>query len=670
MLDKVVSLLLVSAAMSMQELDEATSSCSSEVAAQPRSSLLQREKSFLQMARSPRSQERRRWTGSSITIDFTSQSPDMKNVAMKTKPDFSYDGTTVTTVDKTWYQLSFANEEGGQVFSDSNSDKVNLYGFKPTASGLINSNENRIWTASPTKSFAKQVSGIEVTGVPGVEKWKYNVVLGKNAGEDFHMYPSDQIMKRNGTSLYVTFECFGFGGKVCDNGDVVISKIIFTVQNPVDKAKIADPEDVVATTLVSQLATEEEQTSKERWQSLRGRWTGESAVTVDFRAKSADMAVVGSKTVPDFNYDGKNVSKIDKIFYEVSFAQTDEGHSLSDISGDKINIFGFHPGSNGLINSNQDRLWTAEPTEKNSTLVYGIMVSNVPKIQKWKYSIEFGKPPPEDLKVYPSDGTVERDEKNLYLTLECSSALTCIDGDILISQITFSPAEEKNAKRDFTPSVAQMDAKKMDEKKSQWSGQAITIDFDSKSTDMDLIETKSMRDWYLTEAVKVNKSYLEAMVPVEDGGQATCGKDGVRVFGFQNKTSGIANDPAARVWTAKPNAKGAKLVYGIQVLNVGPVSEWNYSISYLLTPPSKLKVYPADGSVKRSKKGHLYVAFVCDDDTECNANSLTISKATFTPQGKLQTPEQLAKLHKDETIVINSTVDDTGDSGLREAMGH
>lgn len=172
------------------------------------------------------------------------------------------------------------------------------------------------------------------------------------------------------------------------------------------------------------------------------RWAG-AAINIDFTKLSSAAATLGRKTFPNWDYDGSRMTQHQKEYLEIAFPQAAGVQASSQPPIDKINIFGFAKGASGLVNSNGNRIWTEEPTASDATLVYGIMLTNIPPGKEWRYNINFSKTPlnpDSDLKIWPADGKVYQQDGNLYLTIECNSPNLCADGNLVMSSVTFTPS--------------------------------------------------------------------------------------------------------------------------------------------------------------------------------------------------------------------------------------
>merc|ERR1719148_427561 len=151
----------------------------------------------------------------------------------------------------------------------------------------------------------------------------------------------------------------------------------------------------------------------------------------------------------------------------MTFVERDGGQIFANFSADKVNIFGFENTTSGLLNSNANRIWTAKPTDKAAKpkLLYGIQLTNVPTIHKWKYSITFGKSPPLSLKMFPENGICgvnPEDQNSIYVGIECFDEMECEDGDINIIKVTFEPIKDdlptpEQVENKTTPAVTKTD---------------------------------------------------------------------------------------------------------------------------------------------------------------------------------------------------------------------
>jgi len=418
----------------------------------------------------------------------------------------------------------------------------------------------------------------------------------------------------------------------------------------------------------------------EEVEQQREDWTGK-VVDIDFGSTSLDMQGVNILSYSDFSDAGESAVNATKPYMEMTFNRTEEGQILSNSPNEKILMFGFKEGTAGLTNVNLNRIWSGNPKNSDSKKVYGFIMTAVPGKKAWKYNILFAKAPPGALKTYPKNGMVQRMKDKAFVTMTCDDEVQCRDGAIVVSSVKFSSTDTSEAKlvseevgqfiktkslaipkeikplnatefaevlksmEEDEPLAPMLNLTLMGEEQPGPTDAEITIDFANASLCLDNVSTNYMQNWNVEGAAVSDaaKPFLETELPAAPGGQVLTAKAGVRFFGFRTKPAGVANVMNDRFWTKKPKTKGAYQVYAIQVLNVSAFSQWNYTITYARTPPSKLKVFPKSSKLKRSKAGNLYIVLTCDHPVQCTDDTIEISKIILVPKGKkLPKQEELA----------------------------
>lgn len=167
------------------------------------------------------------------------------------------------------------------------------------------------------------------------------------------------------------------------------------------------------------------------------RWDGGSqgsAITLDFKNLAPDMLKTFQKSFLAWDYDGTTVSERMKQYVELPVSAIPDGKG-------KVKIFGFTSGPDGLVNTNQNRFWTDEPTMNGAALIYGFILEGIPETNQWTYNFSFAKAPPtsSDFKIAPADGKVYQQDNAIFLRIECNSPQTCTDGSFVISSVTLAP---------------------------------------------------------------------------------------------------------------------------------------------------------------------------------------------------------------------------------------
>jgi len=669
------------------------------------------EAAMLNVAR----KEKEAWTGEMVDLELSASAPDMQSGCTEiTISDYpAVDNKTLALASpnttKTVLRVSFPNTEGSQIVSNSSSDIISIYGFTKGTTGVVNSPVNRLWSQRPDKKGAMLVYGFTIFEVPGENDWSYNIEFANTPPSALTVYPKNGKVAQVGDMLALLMVCHD--AAMCgEPGDFTVAAVQFT-PGPNDKKKIKKPEDVVGkeTALVAEQDIQQvgwmfdqvlmsEASALEESSSLKEKedWTGTS-VSIGFAKTEPDMDNLAMLSYSDFA--GKGLAgNVTKTFMELSFPNSDGAQIVSNVTGDKIKLFGFTPGSAGLKNVAADRIWTGNPNKSSSKLAYGIIMTEAGGPSQWTYDIEFAQPQPSKVKLFPEGGKVGKVGNNLFVTMTCDDpeGLECGDGSIVVSGVKFSRADKKEIKKpeevigtatslaseelavpkeDIIPNAdldalfdekalfddlarlvkEQPAATALSQKRGAWTGDAVTLECAASSADIASMKTITYSDYLATEdpvmAVSANttKTAFEFSFPQADGLQVVANATGDKIYawGFTAGTTGLVNANANRAWFRHPSEPGSKLLYGFRMTQVPGDYDWEYDIEFTGAQPGSLVAYPPGGKVAQVDDS-IFVIMECTDPLECGDGKFTVSAVTFTP-----TPNDLSAMKTPEQVIAD-----------------
>lgn len=195
--------------------------------------------------------EKGAWTGKAVNVEFGATSIDMQHVQALTVNDYVASEETAVALasntTKTYFEMSFPQEDGAQIVSNSTADKIYMYGFRLGTGGLENMRDQRIWFQKPGSKGAKLLYGFKMSQVPGKSAWKYNVEFTHPQPDTLKLYPPNGKVAQKGNHLFVVMECPE--DDLCADRKIVISAITFSPEAKPDKEEmeVAEAEEVTGT---------------------------------------------------------------------------------------------------------------------------------------------------------------------------------------------------------------------------------------------------------------------------------------------------------------------------------------------------------------------------------------------------------------------------------------
>jgi len=181
----------------------------------------------------------------------------------------------------------------------------------------------------------------------------------------------------------------------------------------------------------------------------------------------------------------------------------------------------------------------------------------------------------------------------------------------------------------------------LSEKKGDWTGEKVTVEFGATSPDMENVQPLTFTDYYssmdktLALQSNVTKTYYEMSFPSADGNQVVSNSTADKIFfyGFTPGTTGLVNSNANSIWFRNPSKPKSKLVMAFRMTAVPGNSEWEYDVEFTVPQPGALTLFPAGGKVAQ-RHDELYVVMSCMDELECGDGKVIVSAVTFTPKDK------------------------------------